>query len=761
MTSQLLGYDPGHQIFDEALDADGRLRPTWSVITQGVLDTRPGVLDRRRAMLDRLLEAEGAGHLLHHGVARTVAEPDTNPQGPPRPWLLDPLPWVVGRAEFDRLAAGVIQRMRLLEAVLTDLDDEASLITSGILPPDAVYATSSAVTTLVKGSRPTWLVHAAFDVARTATGNWRLVADHTDVPEGLAAALIDRAAMARILPDEIRTAGVAPLGGIVDDLRAALATCAPAGVATSRTVVLSAGVDHPGHLESSYLATRLGYHLVEGGDLVVRQGRVWLRSLEALEPVDVVLRRVPDPGLDPLAARATGTAGVPAITWAAHRGGVALANARGSRLAQEPTLAAWLAPAAHHLLGEDLALEPLGPEEKLATAPVHHPATDTIVPGHVVVRLHVVSGPDGPVVMPGGTARVLDRDEHDVAVLKDVWVLGGATQRRPRPPRVRQPQVDLLASLPKRSADALYWLGRGAERVEVAARAARVVGAQIDQDPELVDLDQGAWARRAIGLLRAARSLPPIGPEDPEEPVGERLRRELVAIPAFVGTQVMNLAQEADAVREYLSSTTARVLGRLAGDAAGFGASNPGVDDLDVVLSDLAALSGLATESMLRSPAWRMMDMGRRLERGLAVLGSVEAALGGPIDEGTLQTSAESVLAANESLIAYRRRHRSDVELPTLLALIVHDDANPRSLAFQLDRLREHVAALSWPEGSALVERASRATMSPVNGFAGSGESREIETFVLEVRGPLLDLGEAVVQRWFSDPVNPMRMLRR
>jgi uncharacterized alpha-E superfamily protein len=119
------------------------------------------------------------------------------------------------------------------------------------------------------------------------------------------------------------------------------------------------------------------------------------------------------------------------------------------------------------------------------------------------------------------------------------------------------------------------------------------------------------------------------------------------------------------------------------------------------------------------------------------------------------------VLAANESLIAYRRRHRSDVELPTLLALVLHDDANPRSLAFQLDRLREHVAALSWPEGSGLVDLASRAAMSTSMSEVGTGASSDVGPFVLAVRGHLLDLGEAVVQRWFSDPVNPMRMRRR
>jgi uncharacterized alpha-E superfamily protein len=116
------------------------------------------------------------------------------------------------------------------------------------------------------------------------------------------------------------------------------------------------------------------------------------------------------------------------------------------------------------------------------------------------------------------------------------------------------------------------------------------------------------------------------------------------------------------------------------------------------------------------------------------------------------------VLSANESLVAYRRRYRSDVELTAVMDLLVHDDANPRSLAFQLDRLREHMASLAWREGGDLVQRASIGALTTIEDTVAAGRRLSVDALVLGVRGPLLELGTAVSSRWFADPVNPMVM---
>ncbi len=310
--------------------------------------------------------------------------------------------------------------------------------------------------------------------------------------------------------------------------------------------------------------------------------------------------------------------------------------------------------------------------------------------------------------------------------------------------------------MPKRAADALYWLGRAAERAEVAVRAARVVGVQLDQDPMLASVGEGGWALGAGALLAAARNEPMAS--TPELPLNVRLTGSLQATVLVAAQQLASLVQEASSVREYLSKTTGRVLGRLAAAHSLLLDDEGPTDELDSVLVDLAALAGLAMESTVRGPAWRFLDLGRRIERALAVLGSVEGALGADAPPMALQPLADVVLAANESLVAYRRRYRSDVDLDAVLDLLLRDDSNPRGLAFQLDRLREHVAALAWSQGVELVHLASSAAIAEIDDVVVSGRRVSLDGYVLSVRGPLLQLADAIVQHWFADPVNPTMM---
>jgi uncharacterized alpha-E superfamily protein len=317
--------------------------------------------------------------------------------------------------------------------------------------------------------------------------------------------------------------------------------------------------------------------------------------------------------------------------------------------------------------------------------------------------------------------------------------------------------VDFGGSVPKRVADALYWLGRAAERAEVTARAARVVTTQLEQDPMLPTIADGAWAAGAVALLRASQSLPTASLAFGVS-AGDAVLAELNSTSNAAAMQLAALVQEAASVREYLSTTTGRVLGRLARVHGDLADGTVGVDDLDGFLVDLAALSGLMMESTVRGPAWRFLDLGRRLERALAVLGAVEGALGLAVTGFAQQPVADAVLKAHESLVAYRRRYRSEFDLDAVLDLLLRDDGNPRSLAYQLDRLREHVSGLAWPEGASLVLAASTQALAGIDDAVVNGRVVSVDAFVLSVRGPLLDLAEAISQRWFADPVNPMLM---
>ena len=766
MTSTDAGYEAfiaSSDIYDEAFDPMGVPRPTWSIATHAVGSMDPSALHERQRDADRLLDAEGAGHLVHE----LAFDRGTDRHGVPfsarvesRPWRLDPLPYVIDAAEFAVLSNAAIQRMRLLEALLVDTAGERQLVRDGVVPAALLYSLPSFRAHTAGFAPPRWLMHYALDVTRAADGSWRVVRDLTDAPSGLGYSLLNRAVLARLLPDGLRSAGAAPTSSHADRLRRALTSSAPADRPSPRAVVLTSGPAHPTYVEHSYLATRLGYHLVEGADLVMREGRLWLRALDGLEPIDVVYRRIEDELLDPLEhGHRGGGSGVPGIVWGARSGHVTLANAYGSGLAEAYELRPYLGAAAERLLGDKLQIDQLTMGELLATSPVFTGrGPSALEPRRVVVRLQVLNGPDGHVVMLGGVGRVLapgDSPEWPTALVsKDVWVVGTTA---PRPVAVlAPPQVDFGPSVPKRAADALYWLGRAAERAEVSARTARVVGVQLDQDPILPTVGDGGWATGVAALLSAARNEPK--PSSPELPLDVRLTGSLQSTVAFAAQQLALLVQEASSVREFLSKTTGRVLGKLARAHGQLLDDASPTDELDSVLVDLAALAGLVMESTVRGPAWRFLDVGRRVERALAVLGSVEGALGVDSSPMALQPLAEAVLDANESLVAYRRRYRSDVDLDAVLELLLRDDSNPRGLAFQLDRLREHVAALAWSQGVELVQQASAAALAEIDNEVVGGRRVALDSYVLAVRGPLLGLTGAIGKHWFADPVNPTLM---
>ena len=759
MSLDTLRYAPAPGHFDEVTGVDGAAREVWRGVARALGPLDPATLLERQRQADRLLDAEGTGHLVHDlsvAVGRHNAEA-VAARSESHPWRLDPIPYLIERAEFDWLAAAAVQRMRVLEAVLADCYGPRSLVATGLLPGRVLHGlTSHRPAAGGPGAVHRWLTTYALDVARDRHGAWHVVADSTDAPTGLGYSLLNRGVLTRLLPDGLRAAGAAPIHETADELRRALAAAAPSDRRSPRTVLLTPGPASDTYVEQSYLATRLGVHLVEGADVVMRQGRMWLRSIDGLEPVDVVHRRLDDARLDPLEpGHVGGGVGVPGVVWGARAGGVVLANAYGSALAEEAAIGDVLADAAIALHGEALRLAQLPLGAAMATSPVFDRSGAALHPRPVVVRLQVIRRGDDHVVMAGGAGRVLaagdDAARPSAQIAKDVWVVGGLPSRPVRV--VAPPQVNFGSSVPTRVADSMYWLGRAAERAEVATRALRVVAQQLEQDPTLVTVEDGAWALGARALLRAAQAVP-AAPDD-GTPVGEWLSTEVGAAARAAGAQLVALVQEAASVREYLSATTGRVLGRLARAQTELQQAAPSPDDLDAVLADLAALSGLATESTVRGPAWRFLDLGRRIERALAVLGATEAALGPATGPMALQSLAEATLAAHESLVAYRRMYRSDVDLDAVLDLLLHDDTNPRSVAFQLDRLREHALGLGWPDGGRHVEDAAIALLSRVESGVGGGRRVSLDGLVISVRGPLLALADAVVRRWFADPVNP------
>ena len=704
----------------------------------------PAELAARQARADRLLAAEGAGHLVHDLPVRADGR---RADLESRPWRVDPIPVVLDASTFRWLSLAVAERFAALEVVLADLYGPRRLVRERVVPAEILASTGRYRVNAVGATPRRWLTTYAVDVTMDADGAWWVVQDLTDTPPGLGYALLDRSVMSRVLPDVSATADIASLARYPGAVRRSLAAVSAA--ASPRIVLFSAGLDHPSYVDHSYLAVQLGVNLVEGADLVVRQRRLWLRTLDGLEPVDVLYRRQEDPTIDPLEIASRGSAGVPGLLQAVRAGGVTLANAHGAGVLEASGVAAHLDDAIARLRPMEQTLPMLtSPSRQLATVPL---APDSLVgdapTAGVTIRLFAVHDGNSVQVMPGGTGRVLapgdDPRRPTACVAKDVWVLGHTVAPVVGP---RLPQVDFGRSVPTRAADALYWTNRAAERAEAMARTMRVIASRLEQDPGLAGMHAGAWTERMQYVAAGVRRDRDV--DDLPEASLDSLGTQLSGIGDAVAAEIGALLTEATTVREYMSVTTGRVLSHLAELRAALQQHRTVVDDLDAVLADFAALAGLWQESTVRGPAWRIGDTGRRLERCLVVVDLVEAALHGrapgPGSDEIDASVIEVLLAANDSLVAYRRRHRSDVEVEAAVTLLVRDPSNPRSLAASIDRLAQHALDGEPAVGGAFVERARRALTLP------TGE------MLVEMRAVIDEAGDRVVRRWFSTPVDPI-----
>jgi uncharacterized alpha-E superfamily protein len=302
----------------------------------------------------------------------------------------------------------------------------------------------------------------------------------------------------------------------------------------------------------------------------------------------------------------------------------------------------------------------------------------------------------------------------------------------------------------------MFWLGRAAERAEAVAKTARVIASRRQTDPSLATLDGGRWASRMAHVLRVVR-----GEALDVEPVDGRpilvLDDELAAATRALSERLTAMLAEAATVAEYLSVTAGRVLRNMAASRNDFADGRAAIDSIDACIADLAAFIGLWDESTVHGPAWRFGDLGRRIERSSVVLGLVDACLrqpSGPDDvNGVVQLEAgdvvdraalEVLLAANESLVAYRRHHRSDVEPAAATHLLLHDLDNPRSYLASVGRLAEHVAAIDWTDGRHAVAE-----------LAGLVDDDDVLTGVGAAHAAVDAFGKLVVETWFATPVNP------
>jgi uncharacterized circularly permuted ATP-grasp superfamily protein len=330
--------------------ADDTLSPEWTRFfnflgADGFYD-----LNHRTANLRRQIRDNGVTYNVYA---------DAN--GPQRPWALDLFPMMVSAADWAQIEAGIQQRARLLDRVMADIYGPQELLSKGLLPSALVHAHPGYLRGM-QGVQPaggTYLHIAAFDIAHGPDGRWSVVSQRTQAPSGLGYLLENRLTISLLFPEAFREMKVRAPGRLVQGAGRRPQGHEPGGGnEESRVVLLTPGPYNETYFEHAYLARFLGLTLVEGSDLLVRDDKLYLKTLRGLERVHGLLKRLDDEFLDPLELRSDSTLGVPGLLQVIRAGNVLVVNTPGS--ASSNRARCWAScPRCRHLLGETLALPSL------------------------------------------------------------------------------------------------------------------------------------------------------------------------------------------------------------------------------------------------------------------------------------------------------------------------------------------------------------------------------------------------------------------
>ena len=754
-------------------------------------------LTPRVAQLERQVRDNGISYNVYADADR-----------PQRPWALDLLPLMVDALSWQQIESGVLQRMRLLEHIMADTYGPQRLLKTGMLPTALVQGHPGYLHAM-QGVAPVGGQHlalAAFDLARGPDGCWWMLSQRTEAPSGLGYLLENRLLISRQFPQAFEAMPVQRLANAYRALVDGIKQRSPAG-ADAHIALLTPGPYNETYFEHAYLARYLGLTLVQGGDLLVRHQKLYLKTLQGLQPVHGLLKRVDDAWLDPLELRAESTLGVPGLLQVVRAGNVLVANAPGSGFLESSALLGFMPALAKSVLGEELRLpaipswwcgersamqqvlprmadcvikpsypafssrpsfEPVlgrnltqrerdewsgrifrdGAAHTLqAFLPISHTpvwqahsAQPSIGARPVILRVFALANTQGGWdVLPGGLARLGTRE--GIASMQrggssaDVWVLTGRSstnaetgaapvqsqsQSQTQTSLLQTPDTSAatgLAPLPgmpwltpslagsvqrqrvvtSRAAENLFWMGRYTERSENLLRLTRlsldVLGSEDQTCAPLI-----AW----LNQLAVTHGMVVAG-----VPAAQQSRRvferSLVAglwdtqHTTGVGFNLKAVYLAASCVRERLSPEHWSLI-----EQAQATLLQPDVSDLhDPVQAQrvlvrtsqlMAALTGAQTDRMTRDDGWRLLSIGRHIER----LDFLAHALASAVNAGALQEQAgfDAVLALFDSTISFHAQYQQSRTVAALLELVLTNADNPRSLAWVAHTLRARLARM-------------------------------------------------------------------
>lgn len=832
-------YKP-NDAFDELRGVGGKVAPHWNSVLTGLAALTH---EQRLSRIDRI------NHRVREtGIAHDLfADPSRNLQ----PWRLDLMPLIFTAKDWAGIEAAVVQRARLLEAVLKDVYGPQTLLERGVIPAQLVFSDPSYL-------RPCQAIEPksgriqffAVDLTRGTDGAWRVVDTHVETPAGIGYALANRTVLTHVSGDLFSASKAVRVAPFFRQMQTSLRQ--RANRRDPSIALLSPGPHHNDFFSHSFLARYLGLLLVEGEDLRVDQNRVHLKTVDGLQPIDVIVRCVAAAASDALELEPSGFLGPVGLVQAARRNPDLVVNALGTALAENRGLGGYMPAMCKHLLGEELqvwdvekwwlgdakaratvmanldryfirgayettarpgraaaARDPelmsaddrraliaeielngaaLVAEEKVALGTAPSYGAHGLEPKPFAIRVFATAVAGGFAVMPGGLAMTVNPGgsmavtSTDTAS-RDVWVLSDEAQPAFQSllrPAITTAHIERTPhDLPSRAADNLFWLGRYIENVDWTFRVLRNCLGRIEAD---VGPRMGATLMRALlndMLDPDSRSQAVTSSDvDPSVVVEELANRVLTstdrvnALPQTLG----RMHQVASLTRDRLSNEAWRTLNAFYSGRRWEPHSMPStigesLDLIDTGLGVVAAFNGLSHENMTRNFGWSFLDMGRRSSRALNLSRMLRMAF--VADETGIDDGPNALFALElaDSFITYRSRYRLDPMLPLVLDLLIVDETNPRSLAYQLAHLSSHIERL--PQGgkgrdrtdihrmaSSMLEAVRQADIATL-ALPPAGQPRPaLGSLLTDVSLGFPSLIDAITRRYFSVVEKEPRWIR-
>ena len=792
------GYRPLPGVFDEMMDADGRVRAHWQPFLAMLGALGSDEINRRFGAADRYLHDSGVFYRVYEDAA-----------GIERPWPLSHVPLIVEPGEWRQLVAGLVQRAQLLEAVLGDSYGPGTLTRDGRLPAAVIAGNPEFLRPLV-GVAPPGGAHLRFyavDVGRGADGRWWVLSDRSQAPSGAGYAIENRLALSRSIPNIYRTTRVERVAPFFQALQAEIFALNHRDDA--RACLLTPGPMNETYFEHAYLARYLGLLLVEGEDLSVEDDGVFIRTVSGLRRTEVMLRRIDADFADPLELNAASRLGAAGLLQAVRDGKITIINSLGAGLIEARAMLAFLPALAPVVLGAELKLpnvatwwlgsaamreEMLGKLDTMVIAAaftehlndprfggeilgakldatqraalmqairdrgIDYVAQEAVTlssmpvwrdgrlqPRPFTLRLFIAKVGDGWRVMPGGFVRIADNMDARAVSLQhgaataDAWVLarGPVGQTTLLPTAEGMPVQRASGLLPSRAADNLYWVGRYVERAEATLRLVRAIVNRV------ADSAAAPVMARISSLLVAWSAAPSDIFQSPPT-----FTARAVLTRGDLDSSLPRLAaaarSAASVIRDRFSPDAWRAINDLTDMIASPLPAGPAesaiAERVEAALRIISAFSGLAQENMTQLAGWRFLELGRRIERALLTCRLTRAFAAPDAPDGSL----DLLLELADSQISYRQRYVMIAALAPVIDLVMLDPNNPRSVEFQLDRIETHLDALPKQNAEGRLSPAQQIAASIATRLRTINANAVDNNLIVDIENSLMKLSDAI-----------------